>query len=256
MQRHAELRGKIGTYEAAAEAATQEFKALLAASGYEKTKPVKEALFKKNDALAIAEELREALADSVRTALPIRAAASRAAQAFAGAHDKAYAAYAQLEVFKALAASEDGISRAMALLSHVPGDIEVDRHVQDVKAHRMRFVLSRLVEAAKQQPEAQTQPEVEELGPATRAVCGAGVPHASAGAAAATCGRCRGGLSVTMNLSRRMPATEKQKAPAMKSRPFLRSDPSCQALTRGPFTREMCHGIRRQTHAARLHAGL
>lgn len=165
VQRHAELRSKIATYEAAAEAATQEFKALLAASGYEKTKPVKEALFKKNDALAIAEELREALADSERTALPIRAAASRAAQAFAGAHDKAYAAYAQLEMFKALAASEDGISRAMALLSHVPGDIEVERHVQDVKAHRMRFVLSRLVDAAKQQPEAQTQPEVEELGP-------------------------------------------------------------------------------------------
>lgn len=165
VQRHAELRSKIATHEAAAEAATQEFKALLAASGYEKTKPVKEALFKKNDALAIAEELREALADSERAALPIRATASRAAQDFAAAHDKAYAAYALLEVFKALASSEEGLSRAMALLSHVPDAMEVERHAEDVKAHRMRFVLNRLVEAAKQQPEAQTQPEVEALGP-------------------------------------------------------------------------------------------
>lgn len=41
VQRHAELRGKIAMHEAAAEAATLEFKSLLAASGYEKTKPVK-----------------------------------------------------------------------------------------------------------------------------------------------------------------------------------------------------------------------
>ena len=71
VQRHVGLRGKIATYEATAEAATAEFKQLLAASDYEKTKLVKDALFKKNDALAIAEELREALADSERTALAL-----------------------------------------------------------------------------------------------------------------------------------------------------------------------------------------
>ncbi|AYM95824.1 hypothetical protein EAG14_06640 [Acidovorax sp. 1608163] len=51
MQRHADLRGKIATHEAAAETATLEFKQLLAAANFEKTKAVKEALFKKNDAM-------------------------------------------------------------------------------------------------------------------------------------------------------------------------------------------------------------
>ena len=65
MQRHADLRGKIAAHEAAAETATLEFKQLLAAANFEKTKAVKEALFKKNDALAIAEELREALTKAI-----------------------------------------------------------------------------------------------------------------------------------------------------------------------------------------------
>lgn len=165
MQRHADLRSKITTHEATAEAATVEFKQLLAAANYEKTKAVKDALFKKNDAVAIAEELREALADSERTALPLRASASRAAQSYANAHDIAYAAYARLEVVKALAASEEGLSRAMALLSHVRDAIEVERHMDDAQTHRMKFVWNRLVAVAKQQPEAQEQPVVEALGP-------------------------------------------------------------------------------------------
>lgn len=165
MERHADLRDKIAAHEAAAETATLEFKQLLAAANFEKTKAVKEALFKKNDALAIAEELREALADSERTTLPLRASASRAAQTYANAHDMAYAAYARLEVFKALAESEEGLSRAMALLSHVRDAIEVERHMDDAQTHRMKFVWNRLVAVAKQQPEAQEQPVVEALGP-------------------------------------------------------------------------------------------
>lgn len=165
MERHADLRGKITAHEAAAETATLEFKQLLAAANFEKTKAVKEALFKKNDALAIAEELREALADSERTTLPLRASASRAAQTYANAHDAAYGAYARLEAYKSLAESEDGLSRALALLSHVSDAVEVERHVQDAREHRMKFVWSRLKAVALQRPEAQEQPEVEALGP-------------------------------------------------------------------------------------------
>ena len=165
MQRHADLRSKIASHEAASEAATREFKDLLAAANFEKTKAVKEALFKKNDALAIAEELREALADSERTALPLRASASRAAQTYANAHDAAYAAYARLEAYKALAQSEAGLARALALLSHVPGAIEIERHLEDVRAHRVQWVWNRLMAVAKQLPEGQGQPEVDALGP-------------------------------------------------------------------------------------------
>ena len=165
VQRHADLRGKIAAHEATAEAATAEFKRLLAASDYEKTKAVKDALFKKKDALAIAEELREALADSERTALPLQVSASRAAQHYANAHDAAYGAYARLEAYKALAKSEEALTRAMALMTHVRDAIEVERHMDDVQTHRMKFVWNRLVAVAKQRPEAQARPEVEALGP-------------------------------------------------------------------------------------------
>ena len=134
MERHADLRRKIAAHESAAEAATQEFKRLLAAANYEKTKPVKEALFSKNDAQSIAEELREALADSERTSLTAQAGASRAAERYADAHDKAYGAYARLEAYKALAESEDALTRALALLVHVPDAHGAERHVEDVRA--------------------------------------------------------------------------------------------------------------------------
>lgn len=67
-------------------------------------------------------------------------------------------------MFKALAASEEGLVRAMALMSHVRDSIEIERHMDDARSHRMKFVWNRLVAVVKQQPEAQAQPEVEALG--------------------------------------------------------------------------------------------
>ncbi|CAN7557941.1 hypothetical protein [Acidovorax sp. LjRoot194] len=164
LERHAELRKKIAAHEAAAGSATQEFKRLLAASNYEKTKAVKDALFTKNDAQSIAEELREALADSERTALPIRASASRAAEHYATTHDAAYGAYARLEAYKALAECEEALSKAMALLAHVPDPLGFDQRADDMQAYRMKFVADRLTAVALERPEALEQPEVEALG--------------------------------------------------------------------------------------------
>ncbi|UCV00114.1 hypothetical protein [Acidovorax radicis] len=162
--RHADLREKIATNEGAAEAATNEFKQLLAASNYEKTKAVQSALFTKNDALAIAEELRTALADSERTSLDIQAGASSAASAFADAHDGAYTAYARLEAFKALADCEEKLSRAMALVTHAPEASGIDKLSGDVQGYRMGFIWNSLKAAALARPEAEKKPQVAELG--------------------------------------------------------------------------------------------
>ena len=162
--RHADLREKIATNEGAAEAATDEFKRLLAASNYEKTKAVQSALFTKNDALATAEELREALADSERTSLDIQAGASSAAAEFASAHDAAYNAYAQLEAFKALADCEESLTRAMALVTHAPMTSGIETFIDDAQDYRMRFIWERLKTAALARPEAEKKPQVAELG--------------------------------------------------------------------------------------------
>lgn len=157
LARHADLRGKIATHEGAAEAATQEFKRLLATANYERTEAVKNALFTKNDALAIANELRGALADSERTALPIQASASRAAERYASTHD---AAYARLEACKAVAECEEALTRAMELMVDVPDPSGVDRRADDALAYRMKLLWQHLTTVALERPEAQQQPEV------------------------------------------------------------------------------------------------
>ncbi|MBV7455818.1 hypothetical protein KW843_15165 [Acidovorax sp. sif1233] len=105
--------------------------------------------------------MRDALADSERTALPIQAAASRAAERYANTYD---AAYARLEACKALAECEEALTRAMALMVHVPDPLGIDRRSDDARAYRMKFIWQRLSAVALERPEAQQQPEVEALG--------------------------------------------------------------------------------------------
>ena len=83
--------------------------------------------------------------------------------AYVDAHDKAYGANARLDAFKALAECEEALTRALALLEHAPDSHGAERHVEDVRAYRMKFVRDRLTTQALQGPEAARQPDVQNL---------------------------------------------------------------------------------------------
>jgi hypothetical protein len=164
MARQADLRDKIARNEAEAETATAEFKQLLSAAAYEKTKPVKDALNRKNDALSIAEELRTALLDVERATVEPMMTASTDGMAYVYAHDKAYAAYAHLQAYQAIAECADSMARAIALVSHVSDKTGLDQMSGDAPAYRVRFIWHELQELACGLPESDRRPEVPELG--------------------------------------------------------------------------------------------
>ncbi len=114
------LKAKIAQHRESADAAQAKFKRLFADAGHVVTKEVKGALAAKNDALAIIDELNAALQESEHASLEPMLAASSDAQRYQTAHAGAFAAYARLQVYEALAECESTMSRAMALAQRVP----------------------------------------------------------------------------------------------------------------------------------------
>ena len=137
---------------------------LFAQADHVVNKEVKNALFLKNDALAIAEELANALAESESASFEPMVAASKDAQAYDAAYRHAAAAYACREVYRALAACEDTMARAVALARHVPLPETLENVTANVDEARMAFVWKELKDMAQSRPEAERFPVVEELG--------------------------------------------------------------------------------------------
>lgn len=159
-----DLKAKIAEHEASAAEAQSTFKRLFAKANHVVTKEVKAALFGKNDALAIAEELRSALAQSEAGALEPRIAASRAVEAYQRAHARAHAAYARMEIFRTLVQCGEAMARAVALATHIPGNPDIERLVDDVDRNRSAFVWDALIATARGLPEWARMPRVEALG--------------------------------------------------------------------------------------------
>jgi hypothetical protein len=84
------------------------------------TKEVKGALAAKNDALAIVDEFEAAQAESEHVLLGPMLAASREAKRYQAVHAGAFATYARLQIYEALAECDGTMSRAMALAQFVP----------------------------------------------------------------------------------------------------------------------------------------
>ncbi len=158
------LKAKIGEQEAAAATAEASFKRLFSEAGHEVTKDVKAALFKKNDSLSIADELRSALADSRAASVEAEIAASNAASSFQTAYRVAQAAHARVEVFAALSDCGEAMARAVAYAMHVPDADGSEGLAIDVEQRRAGLVWKELMTLAKALPEAQRLPRVTELG--------------------------------------------------------------------------------------------
>ncbi len=159
-----DLRAKITQHRATAEAAQSTFKRLFADAGHVVTKEVQKALFAKNDALSIAEELSIALKESEATSFDAKVAASRDAQRYDAAYGRAFEAYARQQIYQALVDCEQSMGRALALAQHVPLPDGRDRIAVDIEDARMGFVWAELKALAQDRHEAHRRPAVEELG--------------------------------------------------------------------------------------------
>lgn len=160
----ARLREKIETHKADAAEAEATFKRLFAAANHERTKEVKTALFAKNDALSMADELRIALQDSAAAHADPRFEASQEAKAYLGAFNAAYNAYAHCEAYRAIVEHGSAIARALALVSHAPIDSSTDRISVEPEEHRMAFVWEHLRAMARGRPEWAHRPSIEAHG--------------------------------------------------------------------------------------------
>ena len=158
------LRQKIDRHASDAEQAEALFKELFAKAGYVRNKEVKAALFDKNDALSMADELRTALQDMEASSIEGRYEASEVARKFHSAFYSAYAAYAKREAYAALQTHGQALAEAMALVSHVPKEQGVDRLLQDPQEYRIGFVFDALRDLAQATPAWEQRPQIEAHG--------------------------------------------------------------------------------------------
>lgn len=142
--READLKAKIAQHRDAADAAQMKFKHLFAQANHVVTKEVKGALALKNDALAIGDELANALAESEQHSFEPMVAASHDARNYQVAHTRAFEAYARLEILQALSECEGVMARAMALAKYVPLSSGLEYVIDNVAPARMALVWDEL----------------------------------------------------------------------------------------------------------------
>lgn len=121
LEQQQKLAAKIATYQAEAKSAEEEFKQAFAAAGYERTAAVKQALGRKNDALAMAEELEAALANVQAHLGRLLLDASPKAKGLQNAFESTQQAYALWKVYEAMGESANQLKQAIALASPIIG---------------------------------------------------------------------------------------------------------------------------------------
>ena len=122
LEQQQKLTAKITAYQAEATAAEEEFKQAFEAAGYERTVEVCQALGRKNDALAMAEELEAALTKVQIRLTGLLLDASPKAQELHRAHECAEEAYSLWKVYEAMGESADTLKQALAHVSRTIGD--------------------------------------------------------------------------------------------------------------------------------------
>lgn len=116
-----DLSTKIATCQTEAKAAEEEFKQAFEAAGFERSKEVNQALNRKNDALAMLEELEAALAKIIASRSRLVLEANPQALELRDVYEFARKAYVEWRVTEALYKSAGPLAHAIQLaLSHRP----------------------------------------------------------------------------------------------------------------------------------------
>jgi hypothetical protein len=169
----------LAAADAETAAADAAFREDFEAAGYERTEDVRMAQRRKADAQELADATRTALGRCGPDQQQQLIEASRLAREYIGAHQDAYAAYAQAQAREAIAQAGEQIARAMASMAHVPSSkrLHEEFYGRDVRglpsphndagqlaASRAAVILDELAELAKARPEYARRPHVEMLG--------------------------------------------------------------------------------------------
>ncbi|VUZ27878.1 Uncharacterised protein [uncultured Comamonas sp.] len=119
--RRGQLQAKVEHYEAAAQAADQDFKALFSEHDFTNSAPVKSALAKKIANQEMAQETAVALAECVRAIeeFPFRQEVVSQTRTYEAAHRAAYQAHADLLLANALAEVPQSLLYAIAMRLHL-----------------------------------------------------------------------------------------------------------------------------------------
>lgn len=166
---------KIHAAEDEAAAAAEAFQAAFSAAGFERDDATRAQLNRKNDALAMAEAMRAALATGAQELQALAADASGQARDYVAAYEQAYIAHAQAEGYKALQEAGEQLARAMALAAHAPcrssahedslgRPASSDAMRREMVAARWAFILDGLKAMAEGLPEYGERPQVQALG--------------------------------------------------------------------------------------------
>lgn len=111
------LMAKIADCHADAEAAEADFKQAFEAAGYERTTPVRKALSRKSEALAMADELEGALAKVQNQLDKLMLDASPKATALGHSYQSTKKAYGYWKSYEAMGDSAESLVKAIALAS-------------------------------------------------------------------------------------------------------------------------------------------
>ncbi|WP_395024597.1 hypothetical protein [Comamonas odontotermitis] len=173
------LKAKLEAARLEREKAESEFKSAFEAAGFEKTAAVQKILNKKNDAIAICEELESAIASMKAECAehqPLFMQASIEAETYQAAHGSAFSAGARFHAFALLEKHGPAMADALALICNVrSGNAAVEADIgpslgfspetaRITLESRMSVLLSLLRSKSMEAPSGITQPIADAIG--------------------------------------------------------------------------------------------
>jgi len=165
--RQAMLSAKIAAADTDFDNANQLIQRHLEKNHFTKTDAVRSAMLEKTEAEAIKAELQRLHKAGELPTLKLKIEASHDAQAYKDAHQLAQDAWGRLQAYTVLVSCGDEMSRAIALMGHVPNNKGIENIINDeeeLRERRIGFFWKELKEMAAERSEAVQRPHVVEIG--------------------------------------------------------------------------------------------